>query len=132
MQTIQIAIADGAYAGAFRDLLIRDARWRPLLVEHPDTRTEGVIVVDTGTLEALPSKLPNPERVVLITRNEPAILARAWEAGIVSVVFEDDPLDTAFLAIMGARLKADKAARQDVADSTPAASSGARSRGPEG
>jgi hypothetical protein len=117
METIQLAISNGIYAAALRDLLVRNAGWKALIVESPDTQAEGVIVLDTGALESLPFGLPNPERVVLITQNEPRLLARAWEAGIVSVVFEHDPLDTALLAIMAARLKVGKAARQEATGS---------------
>ena len=113
METIQLAIANGNYAAALRDLLMRNAGWKALIVESPDIRSGGVIVLDTGALDSLPSGLPNPERVVLITHNEPQLLARAWEAGIVSVVFENDPMDTALLAIMAARLNVGKAARQE-------------------
>ena len=36
-------------------------------------------------LNVCPCLSSNPERVVLITRKDPQHLARAWEAGIVSV-----------------------------------------------
>ena len=117
METIQIAISNGSYADSLRDLLVRSAGWKSAIVESPNTKAPGVIVVDVAALESLPPVLPNPERFVLITRNDPQLLARAWEAGIVSVVFEDDPLDTAMLAIMAARLKAWKGPRQDAAGS---------------
>jgi hypothetical protein len=85
-----------------------------LSVEAPDPRIEGVIVVDTQSLDRLPSVIENPQRVVLITPNAAPHLAKAWEAGIVSVVFEDDPMNTAILAIMAARLRATKAVRTDA------------------
>jgi hypothetical protein len=114
METIQIAIANASYSTALRDLLARNAGWRILSVEAPDPRIEGVIVVDTQSLDRLPSVIENPQRVVLITPNEAPHLAKAWEAGIVSVVFEDDPMNTAILAIMAARLRATKAVRPDA------------------
>jgi hypothetical protein len=116
METIQVAIANAAYATALRELLARNAGWRILSVEAPDPRIEGVIVVDSQSLDGLPRAIENPQRVVLITPNEAAHLAKAWEAGIVSVVFEDDPINTAILAIMAARLRVTKAAsRSEVA-----------------
>ena len=115
METIQVAIANASYSTALRDLLARNAGWRILSVEAPDPRIEGVIVVDTLALDRLPSAIENPQRVVLITPNEAPHLAKAWEAGIVSVVFEDDPMNTAILAIMAARLRATKAVRPDAA-----------------
>ena len=63
------------------------------------------MVLDEEAFERLPLPLSNPERVVLITRREaqdPQLLAQAWEAGIVSVVSEEDPLSTVLLAIMAA------------------------------
>jgi len=114
METIQIAITNGTYATTLADLLVRSAGWKALIVASPDTRAAGVIVLDPAALESLPAGLPNPERFVLVTRNDPQLLARAWESGIVSVVFEDDPMDTALLAIMAARLKVVMAARQDA------------------
>jgi len=116
METIQVAIANASYATALRDLLARNAGWRILCVAAPDPRIEGVIVVDSQSLDGLPSAIENPQRVVLITPNEAPHLAKAWEAGIVSVVFEDDPINTAILAIMAARLRVTKAAsRSEVA-----------------
>ena len=116
METIQVAIANAAYATALRELLARNAGWRILSVEAPDPRIEGVIVVDSQSLDGLPRAIENPQRVVLITPNEAAHLAKAWEAGIVSVVFEDDPINTAILAIMAARLRVTKAgSRSEVA-----------------
>jgi len=112
METIQLALANSTYAAALRDLLVRNAGWKVLTVEYPDTRAEGVMVLDSIALEHLPSVIPNPERVVLITQNDPHRLSRAWEAGIVSVVFENDPLNTALLAIMAARLRVPKAPRR--------------------
>jgi hypothetical protein len=48
---------------------------------------------------------------VLISHKEPEdseILAQVWEAGIVSVVSEEDPLNTVLLAIMAAALRVEK------------------------
>jgi DNA-binding NarL/FixJ family response regulator len=117
METIQIAIANASYASSLKDLLARTAGWKILRVDAPDPRTEGVIVVDSEALERLPSLIVNPERVVLITHNDAPHLAKAWEAGIVSVVYENDPINTALLAIMAARLRVAKAARPEVAAS---------------
>ena len=85
-----------------------------------------MIVLDSPALESLSTRLTRPERVVLVTHNEPQLLARAWEAGIVSVVFEDDPMDTALLAIMAARLEVGKAARQETPGSPPGKDAGTR------
>ena len=130
METIQVAIADASYATALRDLLARNAGWRILSVEAPDPRIEGVIVVDSQSLGGLPSAIENPQRVVLITPNEAPHLARAWEAGIVSVVYEDDPINTAILAIMAARLRVTKGAARSEAAAGKSASRDQLEAGP--
>jgi DNA-binding NarL/FixJ family response regulator len=117
METIQVAISDTVYAAALRDALARTAACRIVAVEAPDPSVEGVLGVDADALERLPSQITAPERVVLITKNDAPHLARAWEAGVVSVVFETDPISTALLAIMSAKLRASKTARQDSAAS---------------
>jgi hypothetical protein len=65
-------------------------------------------VLDQSALERLPLPLSNPERIVLITHRDPQLMAEAWEAGVVSVVSEQDPISTVLLAIMAAGLRVDK------------------------
>ncbi len=120
METIQLAIADTAYGTALRELLERSGAVEVLTVETPDPNREGVIVVDSRALERMPLPLVKPERVVLITRNEPEQLSRAWNAGIRSVVFCDDPLNTAVLAILAAGLRCSgKASERDCCTAEP-------------
>ena len=109
METVQVAITDAPYAAALRELLERSATREVHSVDVPDPSLEGVIVVDSQGLDRLPFPLLKPERVVLVTRNDPQDLSRAWNAGIRSVVFCDDPLNTAVLAIMAAELRLPKA-----------------------
>lgn len=124
METIQLAISNKAYATALRDLLARNQGWKILMTDTPDPRIEGVMVVDSESLERLPSAIARPERIVLITRKDAPHLAKAWEAGIVSVVYENEPVNTALLAVMAARLRASKGARTD---GSPGSSSTANS-----
>jgi hypothetical protein len=116
METIQLAISNSAYAAALRESLMRDSGWHVETVETPNPGAEGVLVLDSTALERIPGGIPHPERAVLVARNEPELLARAWEAGIVSVVFENDPINTAMLAIMAARLHKRKDAAASVAE----------------
>jgi hypothetical protein len=108
METIQIAIANSPYAAALREMLSRSGPWEVLCVEAPDWSREGVMVVDARRLDQSPTPLERPERVVLIAPNDPQLLSRAWEAGVNSVVYERDSIDTAVLAIMSARLRTGK------------------------
>ncbi len=108
MQTVQLSIADCAYAAAIREALSRSCAWHVETVEQPDLSQQCVLVLDEAAFARLPLPLSNPQRVVLITRKDPQFLAQAWEAGIVSVVSHDDPTSTIMLAIMAAGLRVDK------------------------
>jgi hypothetical protein len=66
-----------------------------------------LIVLDRKMLDRLPAP-GYPERIVLIAPREPEHLMRAWCAGILSVVSQQDPVSTAMLAIMAARVRAMK------------------------
>lgn len=105
LQTVQLSIADGKYAAAVREAAARSCAWRVELVERPDLAFQGVLVLDEASFERLPLPLSNPERIVLITRQDPQLLAEAWEAGIVCVVSDADPIGTVLLAIMAAALR---------------------------
>jgi len=108
MQTVQLSIADSHYAAAVKEALSRSCAWHLESVDRPDPSQECVLVLDESAFERLPLPLSNPERVVLITRKDPQLLAQAWEAGIVSVVSEEDPINTVLLAIMAAALRVAK------------------------
>ncbi len=108
MQTVQLAIADGIYATALREALSRSCAWHVESVSRPDPSQRCVTVIDQAALEQLPLPLSNPERIVLITQRNPRLMAEAWDAGVVSVVSEQDPVSTVLLAIMAAGLRVDK------------------------
>jgi hypothetical protein len=109
MQTVQMAISDGAYLAAVRDALSHSCAWHVEPVESPDLSQHSVLVLDEAAFERLALPLSNPERVVLITRKDThQMMAQAWEAGIVSVVSADDPINTVLLAIMAAALRVAK------------------------
>ena len=112
MLTIQLALANPAYAAVLRAALLKEQGFEECMLEPaglPDVRKAGVIVLDSEALEHVPLPLPHPERVVLIARSSPEQLGRAWHAGIVSVVSEKDPIGTVMLAILAARCRATRA-----------------------
>ena len=109
MQTVQLSIADSQYAGTLREALARSCAWHVDAVGEPDLSQACPLVLDEQAFARLPLPLSNPERIVLVTRKEPQFLAHAWDAGIVSVVSEEDPLSTVLLAIMAAALRVAKA-----------------------
>jgi hypothetical protein len=108
MQTVQLSIADGRYAASVREALARSCAWHVETRPAPDLAQECVVVLDEAAFARLPLPLTNPERVVLITRKDPETLAEAWDAGIVSVVSDADPINTVLLAIMAAALRVAK------------------------
>lgn len=110
METVQFAITDSPYASALRDLLERSGAAVVHCVGVADPMQAGVIVLDSDGLDRLLSPLLSPERVVLIARGGSEELALAWNAGIRSVVFNEDPLETAVLAILAAGLRVPRTA----------------------
>ncbi len=108
MQTVQLSIADGRYEAKVREALAHSCAWHVESVKTPDAAQECVLVLDEAAFTRLFLPITNPERVVLITRKDPQTLSEAWEAGIVSVVSESDPLSTVLLAIMAAGLRVAK------------------------
>jgi len=108
MQRVQLLIADGGYAAAVREALSRSCAWHVDSVDRPDLEKQSVLVLDEEAFNRLPLPLENPGRIVLICRQDPQLLAQAWDAGIVSVVSQDAPLSTVLLAIMAAALRVAK------------------------
>jgi hypothetical protein len=108
VQTVQLSIADPVYGAAIREALARSCAWHVESAPAPDPSLQGVMVLDWTAFSRLPLPLSNPERVVLIGPQEPQVLAQAWDAGIVSVVSQGDPIDTVLMAIMAAALRVDK------------------------
>ncbi len=105
MQTVQLSIADAGYLAAVREALSRSCAWHVESVTRPDPEQKSVLVLDESAFARLPLPLCNPERVVLISRPDPLLLAQAWDAGIVSVVSREDSINTVLLAIMAAALR---------------------------
>jgi DNA-binding NarL/FixJ family response regulator len=105
MRTVQLAVADAVYAEALREALSHSGPWNVKAVAVPDPALHSVLVVDESAFARLARPLAYPERVVLITRQDPELLAQAWEAGIVSVVSRHDSLATVLLAVMAAALR---------------------------
>ena len=105
MRTVQLSIADAGYAAALREALTRTGPWHVEMVERPDPAIPCVLVLDESSFERLLLPLVNPERVVLISQPDPQLLARAWDASIVSVLSTQDSIPTVLLAIMAAALR---------------------------
>lgn len=114
LHTVQLALADGAYAGALREALCRSCAWRVESVARPDPAEDCVLVLDEAAFEHLRLPLSHPERIVLITRQDPQLLAQAWDAGLVSVLSQHDPMSTVLLAVMAAALRVANLGKTDA------------------
>ncbi len=117
--TVQLALADGAYLGALREALCRSCAWRVESVDRPDPSQNCVLVLDEAAFEHLRLPLSHPERIVLITRQDPQLLAQAWDAGLVSVLSQHDPMSTVLLAIMAAALRVANLGKPDISSGIP-------------
>jgi len=110
MKTVQLAIHDSDYAQLLRNLLVRDGMHRVYLVDQPDLQMDGVIVIDESGFKTLTGPTFESDRFVMITRKDADHLSRVWDAGIRHVVFQEDPANTAQLAIIAAELRLPRAA----------------------
>ncbi len=108
MQSVQLSLSDQRFAATVREAVSRKCAWHVESVQHPDPSVPSVLVMDEAAFARLPLPLSNPERIVLVSRKDPQSLAEAWNAGIVSVVSDDDPPNTVLLAIMAAGLRVAK------------------------
>jgi hypothetical protein len=104
MQAVQLVLADPVYAAGLREALTRTGPWTITSGGVPDLSQRCVIVMDEEALARTPLPLIDPERVVLIGKGSRR-LSQAWDAGIVSVVSDQDPPNTVLLAIMAASLR---------------------------
>ena len=105
MKTVQLALENTEYAHSLRDLLLRDGTHRVYLVDRPDLRLDGIVMIDgdrTSNLSVLDSE---PERFVVVTHKESDALARIWDAGVRHVLFAGDSPKTAQLAIIAAEMR---------------------------
>jgi hypothetical protein len=105
MKTVQLAIRDLDYAQSLRNSLLCDGAHRVYLVDQPDLRIDGVVVIDGSWLASLSRRGEKPERFVVITCKGADSLSRLWNAGIRHVVFEGDSPNIAQLAIIAAELR---------------------------
>ena len=108
MQTIQIVLSDASYAKRLKQLLSENGNWPVAMKDAPSFHKGGVVVLDEKVLAGLSSPPDYPDRVVLVTNNDPGILSHAWDLGIRSVVFHTDTASTVLLAIMSAYLRLPK------------------------
>jgi hypothetical protein len=105
MKTVQLSIRDSAYAESLRNTLLRDGTHRVYLVEQPDMRIEGVVVIDGSELDRFSACWNHPERLVAIVQKGTESLPGLWNTGVRHVVFEGDSPGIAQLAVIAAELR---------------------------
>lgn len=105
MTSIQLALSNTELTDTLRTQLVRSSGFPVRCVDCPDPADGGVIVVDPEHFQTLHAPIAHPERVVLITSDDPSLLKSAWEAGVNSVVFDRDTVQTLVLAILSACLR---------------------------
>lgn len=105
MHTVQIVMADREYASELEALLVRDGRHRVYRDSEPESGWDGVIVMDLAHFNNLAWETHRPDQIVLIVPRNEQCLRKAWEAGLQSVVYEDEPPRTLLLAVMAAELR---------------------------
>ena len=104
---IQVTLANRLEAEQLRRVLLNTCSLNIEISAQPDPAYGGVLIVDTDCLEKLDGALAHPERaVVLARRGDEVGRTRAWNAGVKTVVFHDDPPHTVVLAVMAAQLHA--------------------------
>ena len=81
MRTVQFAMSDAEYAASLQDALSRSGPWNVESVDSPDPALPFVLVLDDAAFERLPRPLAHPESIVLISRQDPQLLAQAWDGG---------------------------------------------------
>jgi hypothetical protein len=104
VNTIQIVLSDLDYARWLQALFLRDGH--PVTIrDSPDLNLDGVIVVEADWLERIDLG-PRPERFVAVaSRSAPSNLTDLWSAGVRYMVYREDPIENAHLAILAADLR---------------------------
>ena len=106
MASIQLALSDRGKSAALSSLLTRSTHVPVLCVDSPDFADACVVVMDGLRFASEPESPAHADRIVLITRKDEGHLRAAWEAGVNSVLSDQDPLDTVVLAVLSACLRA--------------------------
>ena len=117
MRTIQIVLQDFEYARRLESQFWGDGH-TVTVRNSPDLNLGGVVVLDSGWIDRVEFS-NRPERIVVITSRDASInLADMWGAGIRSLVYREDPIENARLAILAAELRLRK--REPQQGSQPA------------
>jgi hypothetical protein len=106
MGCIQLVLSDPVKAETLRGLLARSSDMPVRCVDMPDYGSACVVVMDGARFREMGAPISRPDRLVLITSNDADHLGEAWDAGVNSVLNEQDSLNTVVLAVLAACLNA--------------------------
>jgi hypothetical protein len=118
MASIQLVLSDAAKAEALRGVLARSAQREVVCLDNPDLQSACVVVVDQQRFACLHQPLTHPDKIVLLAHNDPVSLKEAWDAGVSSVVTDQDSLNTLVLAILAVCLRTGAARSKDAEPQT--------------
>jgi len=109
MTTVQIVLSDVDYAQSLRTLLVNDG-YHAVIRHRAEFSLEGVIVLDTdwlvgNWLDHFEFGKHSDRIVVVASRAESLKLTDLWAASIRHIVYREDPISTAHLAIIAAELR---------------------------
>jgi hypothetical protein len=105
MGSIQVSLSDENRARALCSLLERSTQTPVVCAEQPDLEHACAAVLDMDSFHRLPRPVENADRIVLIAGNDAVHLKEAWDAGVHSVLSEQDPLNTVVLAVLATCLR---------------------------
>jgi hypothetical protein len=104
MTTVQLAIHDGDFVSAVSALLVAEGQFTVLVVDQPDPKIPGLMVISADLLESI--RPEDAARVVVIARDpEPRDPSGLWDAGIRYVIFPEGSAESACMAILAANLR---------------------------
>lgn len=100
MTTIQLAIDDPANARVIRSLLLRHGARQVYIMDWPELKLDGVIVIDKKRFDTLSLAWHELRRFLVIAPNDPESACQLWNAGVQHVVFHGDSPATVALATL--------------------------------
>jgi hypothetical protein len=103
---VQIAISDPDWARQLREVLLQLGNLDVECTSQPDFSTPGVIVASPERLPSALTEARGPERVVVLAPKNHLGLPGLWNAGVRSVVYDDEPVSMVVLAVSAAQLSA--------------------------
>jgi len=105
MATVQIALNDFEYSNAIKEALHRDGSHRVVITNNPDHLMAGVVVTDLGSWLRVRLNLIDPGRVIVIADQGSAGLHDLWRAGVRFVLFRQNSIAQAVLAISAVAIR---------------------------